>query len=75
MRYSVPRHKRLWPGILLGVITVTGLTAGVLWRSDKLVMAALGATPPKVVKTEEPSRSDRDLLNLIIEKEVSNGNH
>lgn len=75
MRYSVPHHRRRWPGLLMALITAAGLTAGVLWRSERLVMAALGATPPKVAKVEGPSRTDRDVLNLMIEKEVSNGEY
>tara|TARA_R100000750_G_C2260421_1_gene63586 strand:- start:27 stop:200 length:174 start_codon:yes stop_codon:yes gene_type:complete len=57
------------------MVLVAGLTAGVLWRSEKLVTAALGATLPKVAKTEGPSRADRDFLNLVIEKEVGNDNY
>ena len=75
MRYSVPPHRRRWPGVLLTVFLVIGITLGALWRSEKLIMAALGATPPKIAKTEGPSRADRDVLNLIIEKEVSNGGY
>lgn len=75
MRYSVPHHKRRWPGLLMGLITVAGLTAGALWRSEKLVMAALGATRPTVAKAEGPSSADREFLNLLIEKEVSNDNY
>ena len=75
MRYSVPHHRRRWPGVLMAMVLVAGLTAGVLWRSEKLVTAALGATLPKAAKTEGPSRADRDFLNLVIEKEVGNDNY
>ena len=59
----------------MALFLVAGLTAGVLWRSEKLVTVALGASHPKAAKVPEPSRSDRELLNLIIEKEVGNGHH
>jgi hypothetical protein len=75
MKYSVPHHRRRWPGVLMALFLVAGLTVGVLWRSEKLLTVALGASHPKAVKTSEPSPTDRDLLNLIIEKEVGNGHH
>tara|TARA_R100000687_G_C6305084_1_gene97755 strand:+ start:254 stop:481 length:228 start_codon:yes stop_codon:yes gene_type:complete len=75
MRYSVPRHRGAWPGVLLTVFLVIGITLGALWRSEKLIMAALGATRAKVAKTEGPSCADRDFLNLVIEEEVSNDHY
>jgi len=59
----------------MGLITVAGLTAGALWRSESLVMAALGATRSKAASAEGPSHTDREFLNLVIEKEVSNDNY
>ena len=68
MRYSVPHHKKVWPGVLLALVAAATIVVAVTWRSNKLVAAALGATPPAVKKSNGPSSSDRDVLDLIIKQ-------
>ena len=68
MRYSVPHHKRVWPGVLLALVAASTIAVAVTWRSNKLVAAALGAVPPAVEKSNGPSSNDRDVLDLIIKK-------